>query len=106
MKIFPLVYTEKETSLITSISISKLQKSRKEPFTNIKEGTAPPFIKINGSVRYKREDVMDFIDNLTSIAKPHDAGGDDNNEKKSITNKKNNSAVNSSVAPYIDRCDF
>jgi hypothetical protein len=30
---------------------------------------APPFVRINGSVRYKWEDVMDFMDGLVSVAR-------------------------------------
>ena len=101
MQIFPLAYTEKETSKITSISVSKLQKSRKEPYTDIKKGLVPPFVKISGSVRYKWEDVMDFMDGLESIAKLEDEHIIEYRLKKDI-----NHSVNSPATPFIDRLNF
>lgn len=101
MKIFPLSYTEKETSVITSMSVSKLQKSRKEPQTDIKEGKAPPFVKINGSVRYKWEDVMDFMDGLESVAELEDEKIIERKSKKEI-----NHSINSPAAPFINRLNY
>lgn len=101
MKIYPLAYSESETSVITSISVSKLQKSRKEPYTSIKKGSIPPFVKIDGSVRYKWEDVMDFMDSLESVAKPHD-----NILVQQSMSKNKNQALNSPEAPFLKRCKF
>ena len=70
MNIFPLAYTEKETSAITRISVSKLQKSRTEPYSNIKSGKCPPFYKEDGVVLYRWVDVMDFMAERKIIGKP------------------------------------
>ena len=70
MKIYPLAYTEDEVKQILNISVSTLQKSRKKPYINIKNGKCPPFYKDGASVLYRWIDIMEFIESRDIIGKP------------------------------------
>jgi hypothetical protein len=59
-----LLYTETEAAKLLAISTSTLQKSRTKTSTAIANGLLPPFIKLRGSVRYTKQDLIDFVDNL------------------------------------------
>jgi hypothetical protein len=99
MKIFPLAYTENEVEQIINIGVSTLQKSRKAPYTNIKNGKCPPFYKDGGSVLYRWIDIMEFIENRDIIGKP----------KAEYVNEQNvqpNRTMNSPAAPFINRLNF
>jgi hypothetical protein len=99
MKLLALAYTEEETSQITSISKSALQKSRKAPYTAIKNGKYPPFYKDGGSVLYRWADVMDFMDNRTVIGKPE-------KEVKKEQVVKPKSTVNSPANAFFHRLNY
>jgi len=99
MKIFPLAYTENEVEQIINIGVSTLQKSRKIPYTNIKNGKCPPFYKDGGSVLYRWIDIMEFIENRDIIGLP-----EAEEVKEQIVQP--NRAMNSPAAPFINRLNF
>ena len=100
MNIFPLAYTEKETSAITRISVSKLQKSRTEPYSNIKNGKCPTFYKDDGKVLYRSIDVMQFLDERKVIGKS------DLKKNVNIETVPPMQAINTPVSPFIERINF
>jgi len=57
----PLLLNEKETSILLCVSVSKLQKSRTKSSNLIAIGKLPPFVKLDGLVRYVRTEVEDFV---------------------------------------------
>ncbi len=99
MKLLALAYTEEETSQITCISKSALQKSRKAPYTAIKSGKYPPFYKDGGSVLYRWVDVMDFMDDREVIGKPEVKA-----EKEETVQP--NRTVNSPAAAFVSRLNY
>lgn len=60
-----LLYTETEAAKLLAISTSTLQKSRTKSSTAIENGLLPPFVKLRGSVRYAKQDLNEFVSNLT-----------------------------------------
>lgn len=65
-----LALSEQDASKIIGIKVSILQKSRVSPYTNIINGTYPPFIKVRGLVRYRVEDLKAYIDSLVPVVRP------------------------------------
>ena len=59
----PLLLSEKQTSALTGLSLSFLRKSRSEG-TRKGRTEAPPYVKVNGRVYYRRTDVERWIDEL------------------------------------------
>tara|TARA_R110001583_G_scaffold150811_1_gene302779 strand:- start:3585 stop:3914 length:330 start_codon:yes stop_codon:yes gene_type:complete len=59
------LYTETEAAKFLAISTSTLQKSRTKSSTAIENGLLPPFVKLRGSVRYTKQDLNEFVSNLT-----------------------------------------
>lgn len=100
MKIFPLSYSEEETSIIINMGLSKLQKTRKAPFTQILNGNAPPFYKDGGSVRYRWIDVMEYMDNRPLVGMPT------KKEEQKEKTVQPNRAINSPAAPFINRLNY
>jgi hypothetical protein len=64
-----LLFSEKEAALILNMSVSFLQKSRSITSTNISDGEAPIFRKNMGRVKYHKQDLIDFANNLPSFGK-------------------------------------
>ncbi|GIU11202.1 helix-turn-helix transcriptional regulator [Shewanella morhuae] len=62
------LYTEKQTAMRLSMSVSALQKSRAKGSTAIELGHAPSFIKIGSLVRYTAEDIENFISSAKQYA--------------------------------------
>jgi hypothetical protein len=104
MKSFQLAYNELETSHITRISVSTLQKSRKAPYTNIKNGKCPPFYKNGGSVLYRWADVMEFMDNRKVIGKPEVKS--QSNKAKSKGPSLQEPKINEAANEFNDRLKF
>lgn len=100
MKIYPLSYSEEEASVIINMGLSKLQKTRKAPYTQILNGDAPTFYKNGGSVRYRWEDVMEYMDSRTLFGKPK------KKEEKKEETVQPNRAVQSPATPFINRLNF
>ena len=82
------------------MGLSKLQKTRKAPHTQILNGEAPPFYKDGGSVRYRWEDVMEYMDSRTLFGKPK------KKEEQKEETVQPNRAVKSPAAPFINRLNF
>ena len=104
MKPFQLAYNELETSHVTQISVSTLQKSRKAPYTNIKNGKCPPFYKNGGSVLYRWADVMEFMDNRNVIGKPE--GKSQSNEARSTCPLPQKPRVNKAALAFKERLQY
>lgn len=104
MKIYPLSYSEEEASVIINMGLSKLQKTRKAPYTQILNGEAPPFYKDGGSVRYRWEDVMEYMDSRTLFGKPKKK--DKKEEEPKEETVQPNRAINSPASPFINRLNY
>ncbi|KGJ91606.1 hypothetical protein [Thalassotalea sp. ND16A] len=60
----PYLLNEKETSKLLCVSVSKLQKSRSKSSNLIAERKLPPFVKVDGLVRYVHAEIIEFVNGL------------------------------------------
>ena len=74
----PLLLNEKEAAIVLNISLSKLQKSRSKASDLIARRKVPPYVKIDGSIRYVKSDLDNFqvqpcyvLDNRKKKSQPH-----------------------------------
>ena len=57
-QIEPLTVTERETSKLMAVSVAALRRWRREH-------RGPPFLKIGRMVRYRRQDIEEFLADCT-----------------------------------------